>query len=323
VLDGLKNAATAAGITVTDSANAADAATANVAIIPITMDWEDEGEAYNEGKDRENMTLAGPHPRYWDPTITPPGPNSENPNASPVPNANYLPEKFIADAVAANPNVVVLLMVGSAIIMESWHGSVKGIVQTFYPGQEGGNAIANLLLGTVNFSGKLPFSIATNAAHYGTFGNTGSTLAVDYLHGYKRLEAEGNAPRFYFGYGLSYTTYTYGDVKVLCTEGITTTGRLAVEIPVTNSGTVAGDEVVQLYIKYPAGGVTHPPKELKAFRRVTIAPGATENVQLVVPAKDLAYRGASGWVVDPGAYEVLVGPSSDPAALKSATFTIN
>ncbi len=318
VLDGLKNNATAAGITVTDSAYAADAGTADVAIIPITMDWEDEGEAYSEGKDRENLTLAGPHPRYWDPTISPPG-SAE----SPVPNALYLPEKFIADAVAANPNVVVLLMVGSAVIMESWHGQVKGIVQTFYPGQEGGNAIANLLFGTVNFSGKLPFSIATSAAHYGAFGNTASSVAVDYLHGYRRLEAESHAPRFYFGHGLSYTTYTYGAIKVLCTEGITTTGRLGVEIPVTNSGTVAGDEVVQLYIKYPAGSVTHPPKELKAFTRVTIPAGETKTVQLLVPAKDIAYRNNGAWVVDPGTYEVLVGPSSDPTQLKSISFTIN
>lgn len=323
VLKGLQDKAAAAGITVTESASASAANTADVAIIPITMDWEDEGEAYNEGKDRVNMTLAGPHPRYWDPTVTPPGSGSPNPNESPTPNSSYLPEAFIADAVAVNPNVVVLLMVGSAVIMESWHGSVKGIVQTFYPGQEGGNAIANLLVGSVNFSGKLPFSIATDAAHYGTFGNTAATLTIDYLHGYRRLEANATAPRFPFGHGLSYTTYEYGELRVLCTEGISTTGRLAVEIPVTNTGTVAGDEVVQLYVKYPAGGVTHPPKELKAFRRVRIEPGATETVQLVVPAKDIAYRGTGAWVVDSGAYEVLVGPSSDPAKLKSAPFTVN
>ncbi len=301
VLDGLRNHPSATGITVTESAEASAAGTADVAIIPITMAWEDEGEVYGVGNERENMTLAGPHPRHWSGSA----------------------ETFIADAVAANPNVVVLLMVGSAIIMESWQGSVKGIVQTFYPGQEGGNAIANLLFGTVNFSGKLPFTVATNPAHYGVFGNTGSSLTVDYLHGYRRLEAEGNAPRFYFGHGLSYTNYDYGDVRVLCTEGITTTGRLGVEIPVTNSGAMAGDEVVQLYIKYPSGAVTHPPKELKAFRRVHVEPGETVNVQLAVPAKDIAYRNAGAWVVEPGTYEVLVGPSSDPAGLKSATFTIN
>ncbi len=319
VLDGIKNHPSAAGITVTDSRNAADAGTADVAIIPITMDWEDEGEAYSEGKDRENLTLAGPHPRYWDPNARPPAPGSENQYASPVPDSSQLPEAFIAQAVAANPNVVVLLMVGSAVIMESWHGSVKGIVQTFYPGQEGGTAIANLVFGTTNFSGKLPFTIATNPSHYPTFGNTGSSLTVDYLHGYRRLEAQGNVPRFYFGHGLSYTTYTYGDARVLCTEGISTTGRLAIEIPVTNSGSMAGDEVVQLYVKSP--GADH--KQLKAFRRVSIAPGETVNVQLVVPAKDIAYRGDSGWVVDPGTYEVFVGPSSDPAQLKTASFTVN
>ena len=293
------------GVTVTHSANAADAANADVAIIPVTMQWEDEGEGYNEGKDRQDLTLSGAHPIHWGATK---------------------PAQFIQQAAAANPNVIVVLAVGSAIIMEDWIDSAKAVVQTFYPGQEGGNAFARLLFGDINFSGKLPFTVGTNPDQYPEFhNNTGGDATVEYLHGYRRFEANGETPRFWFGYGLSYTSYTYGDVRVLCTEGITETGRLNVEIDVTNSGSMAGDEIVQLYVGFPNQGVSpaRPVKELKAFTRVSLAPGETKAVQLSVPAQDLAYWGASGWVIEKGVHTVYVGPSADPSVLKSATFTIN
>lgn len=321
VLDGLKGHPSAAGVTITDSANAADAGTADVAIIPITMDWEDEGEGYNEGKDRRDLLLSANHPIYWDPGAT----FETGSSSSPVPNPSTLPDPFIKAAAQANPNVIVLLMVGSAVIMEGWFDSAKGVVQTFYPGQEGGSAIANLLFGTTNFSGKLPFTIAASPTDYEPFSNTATSVTYEYLVGYKRFDTRGTVPRFPFGFGLSYTEYTYGDPTVLCTEGISTTGRLAVEIPVTNSGAVAGEEVVQLYISYPPSATEHPTKELKAFRRVLIAPGATEPVQLVVPAKDLAHwdEASDNWVVPTGTYTLHVGPSSASATLKSTTFTVN
>jgi beta-glucosidase len=324
VLKGLQDyvANAALGITVTESADASAASSADIAIIPVTMDWEDEGENYNEGKDRVDLYLSKTHPRYWDPNARPPGDSS-----SPTPDSQYLPAKFIADAAAKNPNVVVLLMVGSAIIVEDWIDSAKGIVQTFYPGQEGGNAIASLLFGEVNFSGKLPFTVAKEPGHYPEFGNTAASVDVEYLHGYRRFEANATAPRYWFGFGLSYTKFDYGDVKVLCSEGISKAGRLAVSVPVTNTGERPGDEVVQLYISYPGAAKTihpRPAKELKAFTRVHLEPGETKDVELVVSAKDLAYWDeASGWQVESGEHRVLVGPSADPEVLKSQTFTVN
>lgn len=148
-------------------------------------------------------------------------------------------------------------------------------------------------------------------------------MCVDYFHGYRKLEHDGKMPRFWFGFGLSYTTFTYGDVKVLCTSGIGPDGALNVEIPVTNSGKVAGDEIVQLYIGYPMTQARRPAKGLKAFTRVSIAPGETKQVQFSVPARDMAYWGETGWVVEKGQHSVLIGPSADPAALKSKSFTIN
>lgn len=301
--DGIKNHPSAAGLTVTTSPNAAAASTADVVIIPVTMAWEDEGEAYDVGQDRADLTLSGQHPKHWGATK---------------------PSAFIAQAAAANPNVIVVLAVGSAIVMEDFIGSAKSVVQTFYPGQEGGNALAALLFGASNFSGKLPFTVAASAADYPAFQNkTGSDATVDYFHGYRKLEHDAKMPRFWFGFGLSYTTFTYGDVKVLCTGGIGADGALNVEIPVTNSGKMAGDEIVQLYIGYPMTQARRPAKELKAFSRVTLAPGETKQVQFSVPARDMAYWGEAGWVIEKGPHSVLIGPSADPAALKSASFTIN
>lgn len=301
-LDGIKNSPSLAGITVTSGANAADASKADVAIIPVTMAWEDEGEGYGVGQDRADLTLGGQHPKHW----------------------SMKPSTFIQQAVAANPNVIVVLAVGSAIVMEDWYAGPKAIVQTFYPGQEGGNAFAQLLFGEQNFSGKLPFTVAKSPDDYPPFQNTsGGDAMVDYYHGYRKIEKDAKTPRFWFGFGMSYTKYTYGDVKVLCTSGIGEAGALNVEIPITNAGMMAGDEIVQLYIAYPTTKQRRPAKELKAFSRVKLAPGEMKAVQFSVPARDMAYWGANGWTIEKGMHNVLIGPSADPATLKMASFTIN
>jgi beta-glucosidase len=294
------------GVTVTQSANAADAAGKTIAIIPVTMAHADEGEAFGGGGDRDTLTLTTVEPRHW---------------------TGQKPTAFINAVHAANPNVkiVVLLAVGSAIVMEDWIDSADAVVQTFYSGQEGGHAVAGLLFGDVNFSGKLPFTIATDPGHYPLFGNTAPSVQFEYLHGYRRLEANNNTPRFWFGHGLSYTTYQYGEPSVLCSN-VTSSGRLNVQVMVTNSGSVAGDEVVQLYVRSPGTpGLMHepPPKELKAFTRVALAPGETKAVQLFVPARDLRHWGPNGWELASGAHTVYVGPSADPAQLKSATFMVS
>jgi beta-glucosidase len=299
---GLTDRGGMAGVTVTTGANAGDAANADVAVIPVTMDWVDEGEGYGEGKDRVDLTLSGNHPQHW---------------------GGAKPAQFIRDAAAANPNVIVVLAVGSAVVMEDWLGSARAIVQSFYPGQEGGAALARLLFGDVNFSGKLPFTVATDPGHYPDFqNNTAGDATVEYLHGYRRFEESGNMPRFWFGHGLSYTTFAYSDVRVLCSSGIGQEGRLNVEIDVTNTGKVAGTEIVELFVGYPNTTQRRPAKELKSFARVTLDAGAMKTVQLSVPARDMAYWSANGWVVETGEHTVLVGPSADPSVLKSAAFTI-
>jgi beta-glucosidase len=299
-LKGIQDRAGSA-ITVTSSTNVNDATNADVVIIPVTMQHEDEGEAFGGGADRRDLVLGGFHPIHWNPK----------------------PASFINQVAAVNENVIVVLAVGSAIVVEEFRDNVKAIVQSFYPGQEGGNALASLLFGDLNFSAKLPFTVATSPAHYPIFGNGGNSAAYDYFHGYRKFEHENLAPRYWFGYGLSYTTYEYSDLRVLCTEGIAENGRLNVAVTVANTGKMAGDEIVQLYVKYPAMGVRRPPKELKAFARVSLAPGESKEVQLQVTARDLRYWGDSGWAIEKGEHTVLVGPSADPAVLLSAPFTIN
>jgi beta-glucosidase len=300
------------GYTVTQSANAADASKADIAIVIVSMAHEDEGEAFDGGADRQNLNLAGPHPLHW---------TAQKPSA------------FIAAAAAANPNLVVLLNVGSAIVMEDWINSAKGIVQTFYPGQEGGNAVAELLTGKANFSGKLPFTVAEKETDYPAFqNNSANAMTFDYLHGYRKFEAQGLTPRFWFGYGLSYTTFKYSNLKLLCTNAISRTGRLNVQVTVQNTGTVDGDEIVELYVGYPttAPGVRRPKKELKSFARVHIAAGQSQDVQLNVPASYIAYydgtKNVNGWSFEPSGYmyDLIVAGSSDPADanLQKASFSI-
>jgi beta-glucosidase len=302
------------GFTVTESPNPADAAKADIAIIPVSMAHEDEGEHYDNGHDRIDLTLSVNHPKHWFA-------------------AGLVPSAFIKQAVAANPKTIVLLLVGSAVVMEDWIDSVPAIVQTFYPGQEGGRALAKLLTGEINFSGKLPFTVGKNEADYPGFDNKASKTDVDYWHGYRRFEHPPSSPvRFWFGFGKSYTTFEYSNPRVLCSSGITDTGQLTVQVDVKNTGLVEGVEAVQLYIGgYPAGP-RRPVKELKAFARATspadptkgLAPGETTTVTLSVAAKDMAYwdMDTHSWIVQKGQHTVFVGPSADPATLKSATFTI-
>jgi len=292
------------GLTIKQSSDTSAASGADVVIIPVSMAHEDEGESYGGGADRQNMNLTSIHPKHW----------------------TTKPTAFIQSVAAINPNVIVLLNVGSAIIVEDWMASAKAIIQTFYPGQEGGTALAALLFGDTNFSGKLPFTVGQNESDYPQFQNSGSAAAtIDYYHGYRLFEKNAKPVRYWFGYGMSYTTYAYSNLQVCSGATIAAAGTLNVQVTVTNTGKVAGDEVVELYIGYPnSKAPKRPVKELKAFKRVTLAAGASQNVQLSIPASDTAYWDMTNnkWTVESVAHTVLVGPSADPTKLLSATFTI-
>ncbi len=227
-------------------------------------------------------------------------------------------EELIKAIAAINPNTIVAVMGGSAIIMEAWREQVPAILMTWYPGMEGGHALADILLGKANPSGKLPFVIPKTANHLPFFDKNATHIEYDLWHGYRKLERDGNIPAFPFGFGLSYTTFSYANLSFEQNK-LGPTDILKASIEVTNTGEYAGEEVVQLYISTIGSAVDRAPKELKAFCKIVLGFGETKTATLEVPVMKLAYydETLSDFVVEPLEYEVFVGSHSlDRNALK-------
>jgi beta-glucosidase len=228
-------------------------------------------------------------------------------------------EALIKAVAAANPRTIVAIMAGSAVIMEVWRDRVPAILMMWYPGVEGGHALADVLSGAVNPSGKLPCTFPAAAEDLPFFDRNATKITYDLWHGYRKLERDGALPAFPFGFGLSYTTFEYAGLKLAETE-LGASDALEATVAVTNAGTVAGEEVVQLYVGTEGSKVERAPKELRAFGRVALGPGETRTVRLSVPVADLAYfdAAASRWVVEPIACTAIVGRhAQDPAALRA------
>ncbi len=216
----------------------------------------------------------------------------------------------IIEAVATvNPNTVVVLLGGSAIELP-WADKVKAIVYMGLPGQAGGEAIANLLTGKANPCGKLtetwPVSYS-DVISTDTFGKQNVEYREGIYVGYRYYDKAKKAVRYPFGHGLSYTTFTYSDMKV---DGRT------VCVNIANTGTVKGAEVVQLYIAPPKGGLFRPEKELKGFARVELEPGETKTVTFTLDDRSFAlWQG--GWKIPEGTYTVQIGASSRDIRLEA------
>ena len=237
-------------------------------------------------------------------------------------------DQLIRDVAAVNPNTIVVLNVSQPIAMP-WLDQVKGVLQMWWPGDEGGWSTADVLLGKVDPAGRLPFTWAkrledypaTDPAHpersaKGVDGKTTYSEGVDV--GYRWFDAQHIEPLFPFGYGLSYTTFAMSDLKVDPEAG----GGLAVSVRVKNTGKVAGDEVPQVYLSAPTNkpeGEQFAPHILAAFDRVTLAPGEAKDVVLHVPARELEYWSvAQNQWVRAADREVLVGGSSRDLPLHAA-----
>jgi len=225
-------------------------------------------------------------------------------------------DALIQAVAAANPNTVVVLDTGGPTLTP-WRNSVAGIFEAWYPGQQNGDAIAALLFGDVSPSGRLPATFpATDAQGPLTsparFPGVGDVVRYDenLLVGYRWYDAMAQQPAFPFGYGLSYTTFAYGKLR-LQPSWSHHGGELSARVRVRNTGRRAGAEVVQLYIGYPASA-GEPPKVLKAFRKVQLRPGREAQVRLRLDRRDLAvWSDARGrWVVPAGRYTLMVGSSS-------------
>jgi beta-glucosidase len=227
----------------------------------------------------------------------------------------------VAAVGALNSRTIVVLEGGSAITMP-WVGDVAGVLMAWYPGERGGTAIADVLFGDVNPSGKLPVTFPMAEADLPPFDNVSSEVTYGYLHGYRWVDRNGTAPLFPFGFGLSYTTYRYTNLR-LDASSISPQGQVRVTADVTNTGGVAGDDVAQLYVGYRGSQVERAVRDLKGFARVHLEPGETRAVAFTLRAADLAFWDVStaGWNVEPITYEVAVGPSSRDLPL-SGTFSV-
>jgi beta-glucosidase len=225
---------------------------------------------------------------------------------------------LIAAVAAANPRTIVAVMAGSAVITEGWRDDVAALLMLWYPGMEGGRALADVLTGAVNPSGRLPCSFVARAEDLPFYDRDATAITYDFWHGYRKLDHDGAEPAFPFGYGLSYATFALGDLRLDDAE-LGPESTLSATVAVTNTGTVAGDDVVQLYVAAPGSAVPRAPRELKAFARVTLQPGETRSVRLDVPVADLAYYDPeAGWIVEPLEYTAVAARHvRDPDALEA------
>jgi beta-glucosidase len=233
-------------------------------------------------------------------------------------------EAQIIQAVSAlNQRTAVVLVGGSAIIMDEWRNEAPAILLAFYPGQEGGRALARLLFGEVSPSGKLPFTVPADASWLPPFDPAAERVEYGYYHGYTLAEKKGNEPAFAFGFGLSYTRFAYARLR-LDSSDISPEGQVGISVDVTNAGTRPGEEVVQLYAGFPASAVDRPVKLLRGFDKVALQPGETKTVAFTLKAKDLAYWDAASGTfrVEAVPYDVLVGGSSRRGDLLSATVRV-
>ncbi|MDO5608605.1 MAG: glycoside hydrolase family 3 C-terminal domain-containing protein [Capnocytophaga sp.] len=234
----------------------------------------------------------------------------------------YGQDQVIQALAKANKNVAVVLISGNAVAMP-WVKNVRGIVQAWYLGSEAGNAIADILVGDVNPSGKLPFTfpvkLSDNSAHaLGEYpGGDNETYNEGIFVGYRWAEKQKIAPLFSFGHGLSYTTFAYGKASVSKNK-MHRAETITVSVPVTNTGNREGAEVVQLYIRDVKASLQRPEKELKGFEKINLKPGESKTVTFTVDASALSFFDDQKheWIVESGDFEAIIGASSSDIKTK-------
>ena len=227
-------------------------------------------------------------------------------------------DELISAVVKANPRTVVVLNTGCMVLVNRWAEAVPAIVQGWYPGQDDGRVITDVLLGTVNPSGKLPITfprtradagVATPEQYPGVEGRGAYSEGI--FIGYRRFDNENLEPAFAFGHGLSYTTFDYSNIK-LSRSQIKVGESLSVEVQIKNSGGREGGEVVQLYLQDLQSSLPRPLKELKGFEKVVLRPGQSKVVRIDLDARSMSFYDPAQkrWTVEPGKFKVLIGSSS-------------
>ncbi len=233
-------------------------------------------------------------------------------------------DELIAAVEKVNPHTVVVLNTGNPVAMSKWIGQTPALVELWYGGQEGGHALASVLFGDANPSGKLPVSFPKKWEDSPAYRHyPGENLKVDYAEGiyvgYRYFDTRNVEPQFPFGFGLSYTTFDYSDLKVT-PEKASGADPVEVSLKVRNTGARAGAEIVQLYVHDGHSKIDRPAHELKGFQRVELEPGESKTVRFTLDRAALSYwsPASSGWVAEPGQFEIQVGASSRDIRLHAA-----
>ncbi|MFK7804041.1 MAG: glycoside hydrolase family 3 C-terminal domain-containing protein [Anaerolineae bacterium] len=264
---------------IADAVKAAQDADVAVIFVGTNHEWE------TEGHDQDSMDLPGEQ------------------NA------------LISAVAAANPNTVVVLNTGTPKLLP-WVDEVKSVVQMWFPGQEGGNAIADVLSGDYNPSGRLPQTFPKQYEDNPSWLNyPGENDEVKYgegiFVGYRFYERRKIEPLFPFGHGLSYSTFAYSNLK-LSSASLNAGDKLTVSVDVSNTGKTAGQEVVQLYVRDEVSRLVRPEQELKAFAKVMLNAGETKTVELTLNKASFSYYDPThnGWIAESGLFEIRIGRSS-------------
>jgi len=239
-------------------------------------------------------------------------------------------DELVEAVAASNPHTVVVLKTGSAILMP-WVDKVPAILEAWYPGEEDGSAVAAVLFGDTNPSGKLPLTFpkqlsdlpaSTPEQYPGVNGVVKYSEGI--FVGYRHFDAKNVVPLFPFGFGLSYTSFGYKNLSI-STDKISlkrnSSPTLTVQFEVMNTGKRAGEEIAEVYISLPSSAdVPQPPKQLKGFEKVSLKPGKTQRVRLQLDARALSYWNTAkhDWEIMPGNYQIMAGSSSRDLPLQGA-----
>ena len=267
------------------------AAEADAAVFIVGYNFDDEGE-YISGDDFGSMSGAA---------------ESVGGDRKPGLSLHADEVKLIQEVGSVNAKSAVVMIGGNTITMAEWQDVVGAVLMAYYPGQEGGTAIAEILFGDVNPSGKLPFVIPVKESDLPQVDWEATEQYYEYYHGYTKLEKEGIEPLYPYGHGLSYTTFAVSDATFDADET-----QVRATCKVKNTGAATGTEVVQMYVGFNNSKVDRPVKILRGFQRVELAPGEEKEVTITCPIKKLAYYNASmlQMEVEKMEYEMYIGTSS-------------
>jgi beta-glucosidase len=224
---------------------------------------------------------------------------------------------LIRAIAAANPRTVVVLMGGGAILTDEWDQLVPGLLLLWYPGEQGGHALAEVLLGAVSPGGRLPFAIPAEAAQLPPFEPRAPVVIYDLWHGYRRLQRQGQRAAYPFGFGLSYSRFETSGLAIELQEGNLTNGAVRLAVSVRNTGSMAAAEVLQVYLEPPGLLMERPPRTLVAFQRLELEPGEQRRISLDIPLRRLACfdEERDGFTLEAGRHRLVVARHADDPGL--------